>query len=116
MTGLCYHDNVIIVSLQGQGTITGSTDQADFAMTRFQIYWRVLEIRAMFGATIGISRPSQSDIQYSRGSRSRVIAKSAEFGEPVFTAEQKKGSATISLGLTIAPWAHLYHHFVTLSL
>jgi hypothetical protein len=41
---------------------TGSSDSADFAMTRHQIHWRVLAIRAMLGATVGISRLSQSDM------------------------------------------------------
>jgi hypothetical protein len=39
--------------------LTGSSDLLDFAITRLQIYWRVLAIRTMFGATVGISRPSQ---------------------------------------------------------
>jgi hypothetical protein len=42
--------------------------------------------------TVGISRPSQRDVPrdicpifHSRGSRSRVVAESTEYGEPVFT-------------------------------
>jgi hypothetical protein len=41
---------------------TGSPDPADFAITRLIIHWRVLAIRAMVGATVGISRQSQIDI------------------------------------------------------
>jgi hypothetical protein len=41
---------------------TGSSDPADFAITRLLIYWRVLAILAMAGATVGISRPLQRDM------------------------------------------------------
>jgi hypothetical protein len=34
---------------------SGSPDPADFAMTWHLIHWRVLELRAMVGATVGIS-------------------------------------------------------------
>jgi hypothetical protein len=41
---------------------TVSPDPADFAMPRPIIHRRVLAIRAMVGATVGISRPSQRDM------------------------------------------------------
>jgi hypothetical protein len=42
---------------------TGFPDQADFAMIRHLIHWRVLALRTLVGATIGTSRPSQRDMQ-----------------------------------------------------
>jgi hypothetical protein len=41
---------------------SGSPDPADFATTRHLIHWRVLELRSMVGATVGISRLSQRDM------------------------------------------------------
>jgi hypothetical protein len=41
---------------------TGYPDPADFATTRLLIHWRVLAIRAMVGATVGILKPSQRDM------------------------------------------------------
>jgi hypothetical protein len=41
---------------------TSSPDPADFAMTWHLIHWRVLALRAMVGATFGISQPSQHDM------------------------------------------------------
>jgi hypothetical protein len=77
-------------------------------------------------------------ISHSLGNRSQGVAKSVESGEPVFTllddgrvtlrtvawrlliVRQKKGPATISLGLNTAAntasWAHRNHYLVTLSL
>jgi hypothetical protein len=36
---------------------TGSSDPADFDITQLLIYWRVLAIPAIVGATVGVSRP-----------------------------------------------------------
>jgi hypothetical protein len=41
---------------------TGSSDPADFAMTRHLIPWRALAILAKFGVTIDISQLSQRDM------------------------------------------------------
>jgi hypothetical protein len=96
---------------------------ADFAMTWHLIHWRVLAIRAIVGAIIGISRLSPCDMPTDMKPGHCKIRQNlqavAYWAKPLGMSRCDSNDMPMvapTLVRTTAPWAHLNHHCVTLSL